>query len=86
MEGRRWQGVGRPKLLKIASLWAQESEKTGGHMTGKVGDLKPGFEFKAGMRLLIFKNKEPKGPTSPTHFLMTPDQGQQEKEEEAPGW
>ena len=77
----------RSRLIKIASLWEDKSEKAGDHMKGKVGDLKPGFQLRTGMRLFIFKNREPKSDASPTHFLFVPEpEPEDDGGGEAPGW
>lgn len=74
----------RPKLLKIASLWLKNSQGAGDYFTGVAGDVPPRFVWEKGTRLMIFANREPSSPVSPTHYLMTPAPEEEKKEDKEP--
>lgn len=58
------------KLMKIASLWQNNSANAGDYFSGIVGNIAPGVEITKGKKLYIFRNREPNQDKSPTHFLF----------------
>jgi len=62
----------KTRLLKIGCLWRKESGEAGEYSNGSLGRIPPGVVLKEGTKIFIFRNREPRGPDSPTHFIMTP--------------
>lgn len=71
------------KLVMIASLWKKSSSQAGEYFSGVIANIPEGLDIKKGMKVLIFKNKNPQQNNSPTHFLMVPEPEKKGEDHEA---